>query len=68
MQISTRSHDYIIDTLELRNDLYLLNEIFTDANIIKVNNFLKIYPSSQKFKIIKKLRLKFKVSYFVRPT
>ncbi|XP_068094867.1 exosome complex component 10 isoform X2 [Hyperolius riggenbachi] len=36
MQISTRTEDYIIDTLDLRSDLYILNECFTDPNIVKV--------------------------------
>ncbi|GFO01410.1 exosome component 10 [Plakobranchus ocellatus] len=36
MQISTRTHDYIVDTLELRNHLEVLNEVFTDPNIVKV--------------------------------
>ncbi|XP_075696701.1 exosome complex component 10 [Rhinoderma darwinii] len=36
MQISTRTEDYIIDVLELRSDLYILNESFTDPAIIKV--------------------------------
>ncbi|XP_059189990.1 exosome component 10 [Centropristis striata] len=36
MQISTREEDFIIDTLELRNELYILNEAFTDPTIVKV--------------------------------
>lgn len=36
MQISTRDTDWIIDTLELREELEILNEVFTDPNIIKV--------------------------------
>ncbi|XP_072282057.1 exosome complex component 10 isoform X2 [Pyxicephalus adspersus] len=36
MQISTRTEDFIIDTLELRSDLYILNESFTDPAIVKV--------------------------------
>ncbi|XP_046896837.1 exosome component 10 [Hypomesus transpacificus] len=36
MQISTREEDFIIDTLELRSDLYILNEAFTDPTIVKV--------------------------------
>ncbi|XP_063291482.1 exosome complex component 10 [Pelobates fuscus] len=36
MQISTRSEDFIIDVLELRSDLYILNESFTDPAIVKV--------------------------------
>lgn len=38
MQISTRNQDWIIDTLELREELIALNQVFTDPNIIKVTN------------------------------
>ncbi|XP_075920169.1 exosome complex component 10-like isoform X1 [Petromyzon marinus] len=36
MQISTREEDFIIDTLMLRDDLHILNEAFTNPNIVKV--------------------------------
>ena len=37
MQISTRQKDWIVDTLKpWRQDLQVLNEVFTDPNIIKV--------------------------------
>lgn len=36
MQISTRSKDYIIDTLPLRDELCLLNEVFTKPSITKI--------------------------------
>lgn len=36
MQISTREEDFIIDTLELRGEMYILNEAFTDPSIVKV--------------------------------
>uniref|UniRef100_A0A2K6M865 Exosome component 10 n=1 Tax=Rhinopithecus bieti TaxID=61621 RepID=A0A2K6M865_RHIBE len=36
MQISTRMEDFIIDTLELRSDMYILNESLTDPAIVKV--------------------------------
>lgn len=36
MQISTRDQDWIIDTLKLRDELEVLNEVFTDPNIVKV--------------------------------
>uniref|UniRef100_A0A667X186 Exosome complex component 10 n=1 Tax=Myripristis murdjan TaxID=586833 RepID=A0A667X186_9TELE len=36
MQISTRDEDFIIDTLELRSEMYILNEAFTDPAVIKV--------------------------------
>ncbi|KAJ9060599.1 exosome nuclease subunit [Entomophthora muscae] len=36
MQISTRTDDYIVDTLLLRRELFSLNEVFTDPKITKV--------------------------------
>ncbi|NWW60845.1 EXOSX protein, partial [Ifrita kowaldi] len=36
MQISTRTEDFIIDTLELRSDMSIFNETFTDPAIVKV--------------------------------
>lgn len=36
MQISTRCHDYLIDTLEVRHHMHLLLDPFTDPNIVKV--------------------------------
>lgn len=43
MQISTREKDYVVDTLLLRHKLYVLNEVFTDPSIVKVNiHFPKI--------------------------
>jgi len=37
MQISTREKDWIVDTLKpWREDLQILNEVFTDPKIIKV--------------------------------
>ncbi|XP_056278938.1 exosome component 10 [Pseudoliparis swirei] len=36
MQISTREEDFIIDPIELRSELYILNEAFTDPAIVKV--------------------------------
>ncbi|RHZ69192.1 hypothetical protein Glove_287g13 [Diversispora epigaea] len=36
MQISTREEDFIVDVLELRNRLHLLNKSFTNPNILKV--------------------------------
>jgi len=41
MQISTRKQDWIVDTLELREELIALNEVFTDPNIVKVHPVLK---------------------------
>lgn len=38
MQISTRKDDYIVDALNLRHELHVLNEVFTDPAIVKVNN------------------------------
>jgi ribonuclease D len=36
MQISTRSSDFIVDTIKLRSELHRLNEIFTDWTLVKV--------------------------------
>uniref|UniRef100_A0A5F9D265 Exosome complex component 10 n=1 Tax=Oryctolagus cuniculus TaxID=9986 RepID=A0A5F9D265_RABIT len=36
MQVSTRTEDFIIDTLELRSEMYLLNESLTNPTIVKV--------------------------------
>ena len=36
MQISTRKDDYIIDAMALRDELHVLNEVFTDPAIVKV--------------------------------
>lgn len=36
MQISSRTKDYIIDTIALRDELHTLNDIFTNPSIVKV--------------------------------
>jgi len=36
MQISTRNKDWVIDTLKLRDELSVLNEVFTNPKIVKV--------------------------------
>lgn len=36
MQISTRQEDFVIDTLALRDELEVLNEVFADPAIVKV--------------------------------
>lgn len=36
MQVSTRDQDFIIDTLEIRDKLWRLNEYFADPSIVKV--------------------------------
>lgn len=36
MQISTRDKDYLVDTLALRDKLFILNEVFTKPTIVKV--------------------------------
>ncbi|ORZ19396.1 ribonuclease H-like domain-containing protein [Absidia repens] len=36
MQVSTRSQDYIVDTLTLRHALWQLNEYFADPKIVKL--------------------------------
>ena len=35
-QISTRTQNYIVDTLALRSELWVLNEVFTNPHIVKV--------------------------------
>lgn len=37
MQISTREEDFVVDTLALREELFELNEVFTDPRIVKVS-------------------------------
>ncbi|XP_018571344.1 exosome component 10 [Anoplophora glabripennis] len=36
MQISTAEKDYLIDTLALRDKLWILNEVFTKSSIVKI--------------------------------
>lgn len=36
MQLSTRDQDFIVDTLSLRDKLWMLNEYFADPSIVKV--------------------------------
>lgn len=36
VQISTRTKDYIFDALELREEMFVLNEVFTDPKIVKI--------------------------------
>ncbi|KAH3684431.1 hypothetical protein WICPIJ_004617 [Wickerhamomyces pijperi] len=36
MQISSRDQDWVVDTLALREDLHVLNEVFADPQITKV--------------------------------
>jgi exosome complex exonuclease RRP6 len=36
IQISTRSKDFIIDTIALREDLHITNEVFTKLSIVKI--------------------------------
>lgn len=43
MQISTREEDFIIDTLELRSELYILNEVFTDPSVVKVRDTVLLF-------------------------
>jgi exosome complex exonuclease RRP6 len=38
MQISTRDEDWIVDPLELRDDLEDLNEVFTNPSIVKARS------------------------------
>jgi len=39
IQISTRVKDYVIDALALRDELSVLNEVFTNPKVVKVINF-----------------------------
>lgn len=36
VEISTRQEDFLVDAIALKNDLKVLNEVFTDAEILKV--------------------------------
>jgi exosome complex exonuclease RRP6 len=36
MQVSTRTEDFLVDTLELRHALHILNSSFSNPNIVKV--------------------------------
>lgn len=36
MQISSRDKDFIIDTIKLRSQMHILNEVFTDPKILKI--------------------------------
>ncbi len=37
MQISSRTEDFLIDTLTLRDELFILNNVFTNPKVVKVN-------------------------------
>ncbi|CAF4877156.1 unnamed protein product, partial [Rotaria magnacalcarata] len=36
MQISSRTEDFLIDTLALRDELSILNNVFTNPKVLKV--------------------------------
>jgi exosome complex exonuclease RRP6 len=36
VQISTREEDFVVDAIALRDELEVLNEVFTDSKIVKV--------------------------------
>ncbi len=36
MQVSTRTEDYLVDTIALRSQLHILNTSFTNPAILKV--------------------------------
>jgi exosome complex exonuclease RRP6 len=36
MQVSTRTDDFIIDTIALKNEMHTLADIFANPNIVKV--------------------------------
>ena len=52
MQISTRTEDFIIDTLELRSDMYILNESLTDPAIVKVSQPFPALASACKIRVL----------------
>lgn len=39
MQISTREKDFLIDAIQLRHHMHILNHSFTNPNILKVGLF-----------------------------
>ena len=43
MQISTREEDFIVDTIDLREDLQVLNEVFTNPSILKVCDYISSF-------------------------
>lgn len=43
IQISTRKVDYIIDSIELRSEIHLLNEVFTNPRVVKVRVLAKTF-------------------------
>lgn len=47
MQISSRTEDFLIDTLALRDELIVLNNVFTNPNIVKVK-----FISNRKIKFL----------------
>ena len=47
MQISTRTQDWIVDTIKLRDELHVLNEAFADPKIVKVCSDHVIMQSTQ---------------------
>ena len=51
MQISTRYHDYLIDTLLVRHRMHILLDPFTDPNIVKVTPDLKCGEDRVKMRI-----------------
>ncbi len=44
MQISSRTEDFLIDTIALRDELNILNNIFTNPNIVKVGFHFPFFP------------------------
>lgn len=56
LQISTRHKDYIVDPFPLWDHMYLLNEPFTNSNIVKVRSRSNP-PIHSKTSTIKKWRI-----------
>ena len=53
MQISSRTEDFLIDTLILRDELSILNNVFTNPKVVKVKIFLFCFFYWNKSKSIK---------------
>ena len=48
MQISSRTEDFLIDTFALRDDLHILNNVFTNPNVVKVSADRSLHRSSSR--------------------
>ena len=66
MQISTRNHDYLIDTLELRHHMHILLDPFTNPDIVKVwkNDIHSFSVCGCKFTPMASMYALYKVMYY----